>query len=98
MITYKEFEERVDQLLDDTMESREELTDRSFLYRVDGDIEAALKESVGAAARKEVDSFSSMISETSMNYLSKGLINSLDIQDNFHAILSGMIIDFEHFI
>lgn len=96
--SYEEFEERIDQLMDDTMESREALTDRSFLYRVDGDIESALKESVGAAARKEIDSFSSMINETIMDYLAKGLIDNMDIQNNFHAILSGMIVDFEHFI
>lgn len=97
--SFDEFQQRVQQLLDDNADSRSKLAERSFLYRVDGDIETALKESVGAAARKEAESFSSMISETIMDkFLSQALVNNLDIQENFHAILSGMIVDFEHFL
>lgn len=93
-----ELQERVQQLLDDSKTTREALTARSYLYRVDGDIETALKESVGAAAKKTADSFSSMISETIMDHLADMLIDNIDLQKNFHAILSGMIVDFEHFL
>lgn len=93
-----ELQERVQQLLDDSKKERGELAQRSYLYRVDGDIETALKESVGAAAKKTADSFSSMISETIMDHLADILVDNLDLQQNFHAILSGMIVDFEHFL
>lgn len=94
-----DFQDRIEQLLDDNMESRKNLTERSFLFRVDGDIETALAELAGVASKKTANSFSSMMSETIFDYFVKsGLINNLDIQQNFPALLSGMIVDFEHFL
>lgn len=95
-----EFQDRIHDLMDDTMETRKQLADRSFLYRIDSEIDSALLEFAGAAGKKTADSFSSMLSETIFDkfFLDTGAINNIDIQANFAAILSGMIIDFEHFL
>ena len=94
-----EFKNRLAQIKNNNITTWEQLTERSMLFRAEGDLNSLIKSTLGIQQRGVKDSFSSKIREQAFDFLEKnGLGSNLNLQNNLLGILSGIVVELEHYI
>ena len=93
------FTDRIEQLISTNRRTVADLAADNYLFRIPTDIEGTLKNIVGLKERRNEQSFTADIQEILVKYMVKELNNNnAIIHQNFVAIITGLLIDFEKYL
>lgn len=95
----EEYKKRLEQIIQKNISTWDQLAERSVLFRAEGDLHTLIKSTIGIQEREQRGSFSSTIRNAAFDFLNKnGLKTNINLQNDFLGIMSGLVIELEHYI